>query len=198
MRIEEAKQIYGFQIKDYYARQRELAAKKEELAKKNSTTENEAAILELQYNAVNEKRQEYQNYMDKLQEQWTCVANMVSGQQEADAMADAANEQGKIMEVARRIMRGDKVPPYDEKKLMEYDWKLYSMAKSAAAMVEIQKKRKEHKSLWEDEEKKEYADPIEEANNTEAFSTGPEVVDVDTTMSNATAGFESVETDVEI
>ena len=136
--------------------------------------------------------------MDKLQEQWTSVANMVSGQQEADAMADAANEQGKIMEVARRIMRGDKVPPYDEKKLMEYDWKLYSMAKSAAAMVEIQKKRKEHKSLWEDEEKKEYADPIEEANNTEAFSTGPEVVDVDTTMSNATAGFESVETDVEI
>lgn len=198
MRIEEAKQIYGSQIKDYYARQRELAAKKEELAKKNSTTENEAAILELQYNAVNEKRQEYQNYMDKLQEQWTSVANMVSGQQEADAMADAANEQGKIMEVARRIMRGDKVPPYDEKKLMEYDWKLYSMAKSAAAMVEIQKKRKEHKSLWEDEEKKEYADPIEEANNTEAFSTGPEVVDVDTTMSNATAGFESVETDVEI
>ena len=102
------------------------------------------------------------------------------------------------MEVARRIMRGDKVPPYDEKKLMEYDWKLYSMAKRAAAMVEIQKKRKAHKSLWEDEEKKEYADPIEEANNTEAFSTGPEVGDVDATMSNATAGFEPVETDVEI
>ena len=198
MRIEEAKQIYRSQIKDYYARQRELADKKEELAKKNGTTENEAAILELQYNAVNKKRQEYQNYMDKLQEQWACVANMVSGQQEADAMAEAANEQGKIMEVARRIMRGDKVPPYDEKKLMEYDWKLYSMAKSAAAMVEIQKKRKAHKSLWEDEEKKEYADPIEEANNTEAFSTGPEVVDVDATMSNATAGFEPVETDVEI
>ena len=58
--------------------------------------------------------------------------------------------------------------------------------------------RKIEVQVREDEEKKEYADPIEEANNTEAFSTGPEVVDVDATMSNATAGFEPVETDVEI
>ena len=49
-------------------------------------------------------------------------------------------------------MHGDKVPAKDEKKLMEYDPKLYMMAKNAAAMLEM-RKRKEHKSLWEDEKK---------------------------------------------
>lgn len=52
-------------------------------------------------------------------------------------------------------------------------------------MLEIQK-RKEHKSLWEDEEEKEQVSATEEANNTEAFADGPEVVDVETTISNAT------------
>ena len=144
--------------------------------------QNEAAILELQYNAVSDKRQEYQDYMDKLSEQWANVANMVSSEQQGDAMADAAEELGKIMEVAKRIMHGDKVPATDEKKLMEYDWKLYSMAKNAAAMLEMQEKRKEHKSLWEDEEEKTYADPMEVADNTEAFADGPAVVDVETTL----------------
>ena len=47
------------------------------------------------------------------------------------------------------------------------------------------RKRKEHKSLWEDEEEKEQISATEEANNTEAFADGPEVVDVETTISNA-------------
>ena len=97
MKIGEAEQTYSFNIKNYFAKQRELAAKKRELDEKIKTTENgadvyknEAAILELQYNAVNEKRQEYQNYMDKLQEHWASGANMGSGERQTDAMADAA------------------------------------------------------------------------------------------------------------
>lgn len=189
MKIGEAKQTYGVQIKEYFNKQKELDAEKKALDRKIRTTENgavvfqnEAAILELQYNAVSDKRQEYQDYMDKLSEQWANVANMVSSEQQGDAMADAAEELGKIMEVAKRIMHGDKVPATDEKKLMEYDWKLYSMAKNAAAMLEMQEKRKEHKSLWEDEEEKTYADPMEVADNTEAFDDGPAVVDVETTL----------------
>lgn len=189
MKISEAKQTYGVQIKEYFNKQKELDAEKKALDRKIRTTENgavvfqnEAAILELQYNAVNDKRQEYQDYMDKLSEQWANVANMVSSEQQGDAMADAAEEQGKKLEVARRIMHGDKVPPYDEHKLMEYDWKLYSMAKNAAAMLEMREKQKEHKSLWEDEEEKRYEDPMEVADNTEAFAEGPEVVDVETTI----------------
>lgn len=192
MKIAEAKQNYGAQIKSYYAKQTELLTKKKELDQKIKNTEdgaaffqNEAVVLELQMNAVDAKRQEYQDYMDKLSEQWAGVANMVSSEQQGEAMADAAKEEAKIMEVARRIMKGDIVPAYDEQKLMEYDWKLYSAAKNIASMLEFQKKRKEHKSLWGDEEEKEYVDPMEEANNTEVFAEGPELVDVDVTVSEA-------------
>lgn len=185
MKIEEAKQIYGSQLKQYNIKHNEIDAQKQELEKKMRTTVNgtvvyqsEAATLELQSEAVSEKQKEYREYMDKLLEQWAAVANVVSSNEQSDAMADAADEQMKILKVARRLMNGDKVPAYDEKKLMEFDWKLYSMAKNMGAMLETNKKRKEHKSLWEDEEEKEYADPCEVADNTEAFADGPEVVDV--------------------
>ena len=177
MKIEDARVRYNVQIKTYYSKQKELYAQKQKLEEKIKTTENgaevykdESAILELQYSAVDEKRQEYQDYMDKLMEQWRMISDKIMN---------------KIMLVARRIMHGDKVPAKDEKKLMEYDPKLYMMAKNAAAMLEM-RKRKEHKSLWEDEEEKEQISATEEANNTEAFADGPEVVDVETTISNAT------------
>lgn len=57
----------------------------------------------------------------------------------------------KIMEIARRIARGDRVPLSDEKKLMEYDGDLYQMVK-AAALVNRNKDSKDHKALFEDED----------------------------------------------
>ena len=80
----------------------------------------------------------------------------------------------KIMEVARRIMRGAIVPASDEKKLMEYSEEIYQTAKSVGAMVRRQKKEK-YDSLWGDEEEKEYDDPREVAENAEA-ADGPEIV----------------------
>ena len=194
MKIGEARQTYNFQIKSYYAKQRELASQKQVLDEKIKSTENgaaiyknEAAILELQYNAVNDKRQEYQDYMDKLLEQQTSIMDMLASEQQADAMADSAREQAKVMEVARRIMHGDKVPAKDEKKLMEFDYKLYAMAKNTAAMLKLQKDRKEHKSLWEDEEKRENIDVNEAVENTEAFADGPEIVEVDEVIAASTS-----------
>lgn len=184
MKIEEARQTYNVQLKTYYDKQRELHRQRQELDEKIKTTENgsiiyenEAARLELQYNAVSEKRQEYQDYMNKLMEQWGNTFDKVVADQQADAYADAAKDMQKIMLVARRIMHGDKVPAKDEKKLMEFDYKLYAMAKSAGAMAKL-RDRKEHKSLWEDEEKKESLDAKEVADNTEVFADGPEVIDV--------------------
>ena len=85
MKIGEARQTYNFQIKSYYAKQRELASQKQKLDEKIKSTENgadiyqnEAAVLELQYNAVNDKRQEYQDYMDKLLEQQTNIMDMLA------------------------------------------------------------------------------------------------------------------------
>lgn len=73
-----------------------------------------------------------------------------SGNEEADAFEDMA----KIMEIARRISMGDKVPSKDEKKLMEFNPKLYQAAK-AAAMLHAGEKQRKHKSLFEEEEENE-------------------------------------------
>lgn len=74
-------------------------------------------------------------------------------------------ELAKVLTVARRIARGDKVPAKDEKKLMEYNFKLYMMSKNAA-MMSTAKKRKKYKSLWkEDEEKERLRHQLEDEKN---------------------------------
>ena len=197
MKIEDARVRYNVQIKTYYSKQKELYAQKQKLEEKIKTTENgaevykdESAILELQYSAVDEKRQEYQDYMDKLMEQWRMISDKIASKQQSDAMADQAKEMNKIMLVARRIMHGDKVPAKDEKKLMEFDKDLYIMAKNAGMMAQL-KERKKYDSLWEDEEKKEYEDPMEAADAEEAFADGPEVVSVESVMEAAIGEKES-------
>ena len=191
MKIDEARKLYSSQIKSYHEQQMVLAKQKKELEHKINMTPNgksvyanEAAVLELSIKAVDEKQTEYKDYMEKLLEQWSATANMVSAEQQGDAMEEYAEDLGKIMEVARRIMKGDIVPDSDEKKLMEHSMELYQAAKNIGAMVK-QKEREEHDSLWKDEEKKEYEDPMEVANNTEAFAEGPEVVEVADTMASA-------------
>lgn len=64
---------------------------------------------------------------------------------------DGFRDMAKLMEIARRIARGDKVPAKDEKKLMEFSPELYQIAK-AAAMLHANKKHKKHKSMFDDEE----------------------------------------------
>lgn len=196
MKIGEARKTYNVQLKSYNEQKYSLGKKKQELDEKIKNTkdgasiyQNEAATLELQYNAVSKKYEEYHAYMDKLLEQWSVELDKVAGEQQAEAMEDAAQEMGKIMLIARRIMHGDKVPPQDEKKLMEFDDKLYQMAKSAGAMAKYRDK-KEYDSLWDDEEKEEMPDAMEEADNTEAFADGPEIVDVADTIAQATVNID--------
>ena len=127
MKISEARQCYSAQIKAYREQQTELAKQKQELEAKINTTPDgknvyaeEAAVLELTRKAVEEKQNEYRAYMEKLTEQWAAVSNMVSAEQQGEAMAEYTEDLGKIMEVARRIMKGGIVPPADEKKLLDY------------------------------------------------------------------------------
>lgn len=196
MKIGEARKTYNVQLKAYNEQKCNLGRKKQELDEKIKHTKNgaeiyknEAATLELQYNAVSEKYNEYHSYMDKLLEQWSAEMNKIAGEQQAEAMEDAAQEMQKIMIIARRIMHGDKVPPQDEKKLMEFDDKLYQMAKSAGAMAKY-RDRKEYDSLWDDEEKEEMPDAMEEADNKDAFAEGPEIVDVADTIEQATVNID--------
>ena len=73
---------------------------------------------------------------------------MERSEEQEDAVLDLA----KVLEIARRISNGDKVPATDEKKLMEYSFKLYQVAKSAATLHK-DKKRKEYDALFEEDEK---------------------------------------------
>lgn len=187
MKISEARQLYNGQIRAYREQQTALAKQKQELEKKMASVEdgktlyaNEAATLELTIEAVKEKQTEYRDYMDKLLEQWSATANMVSAKQQGEAMEEYVEDLAKIMEVARRIMKGGIVPPSDEKKLMDYSMEMYQAAKNMGALA---KEREEYDSLWEEEEEeREVEDPMETADNAEAFAPGPAVVEVADTV----------------
>jgi len=191
MKIVEARQLYSSQIRAYQEQKSVLFKQQQELEQKINTTPdgktvyaNEAAILELTMKAVDEKQTEYQEYMNKLSQQWAATANMVSAKQQGEAMEEYVTDMGKIMEVARRLMKGAIVPPADEKKLMEYSMELYQAAKNMGAMAK-QKEKEEYDSLWEDEEApKECEDPMGVADNAEAFATGPDIVDVADTVAS--------------
>ena len=194
MKIAEARQIYSTQIKAYQEQHTALFKQKKELEEKMKFEENgtvtyanEAATLELTIKAVEEQKSKYQEYMDKLMQQWNAIANIEVAKQQGEAMEEGMVDLGKIMEVARRIMKGGIVPTTDEKKLMEYSMELYQAAKNIGALVK--KEKEEYDSLWEEEEEKATAeDPTEIADNTESFDSGPEIIEVADTM-------ESVETE---
>lgn len=170
MKTGEARGIYSSVLKSYNEQKFKLSKQREELKERMESTPDgktryadEAATLELKYNAVAEKQDEYQNYVNQLVAQWEGKFNSVVAKQQGEAAKDYGEEMGKIMTVARRLMHGDQVPMQDEKKLMEYDKDLYIMAKNAWNDGTVGKNAKSYDSLWEDEEKKEHEDPMEAA-----------------------------------
>ena len=201
MKIIEARQIYSAKMKEYHEQKKLLAKQREDLEKKSSLLPNgkeiyaqEAAILELSYDAVSEKYDEYHKYMEQLGMLHTSIANAEVAKQQGEAMEEYATDMVKLMEVARRIARGAKVPATDEKKLMEYSMELYMSAKNMA-MLAKQREKEEYDSLWEDEEEpEENVDPMEVADNTEVNLAGPALEDVAMTIENATAAAPVTET----
>ena len=142
--------------------------------------------MELTYNAVAQKQEEYQNYMDQLMEQWNMKHDAVATKENVEAEKEGFEDLRKIMEVVRRMTKGDNVPQSDEKKVMEYDKDMYQMAKSAQMVARMRRKdREDHDSLWEDEEERQREDPTESADGQEAFMDGPEIVSVEDTMASA-------------
>ena len=190
MKIAEARQLYSTQIKAYHEQHTALYKQKKELEEKMKSEENgtityanEAATLELSIKAVEEQKNQYQEYMDKLLQQWNGIANMEVAKQQGEAMEESMVDLGKIMEVARRIMNGGIVPPTDEKKLMDYSMELYQAAKNIGALTK--KEKEEYDSLWEEDEEKEAPqDPMEIADGAEVFADGPAIVEVADTMAS--------------
>lgn len=191
MKVGEAKILYQGQIKAYQEQKQLLTQQKKTLEEKMKySPENkelfaeEAATLELTIDALNEKQTEYQEYLNMLNQQWMGQVNALSAKQQNEAMEKYNKDLSKVMEVARRLMKGAIVPPTDEKKLMEYSMELYQAAKNIGSLAK-QKDRDKYDSLWkEKEDKSTPEDPVEVANSKEAFSSGPEIVDVADTMAS--------------
>lgn len=190
MKIKDAQMTYRTQVQAYQAQKTVIAKQQEELKKKMDATVDgsklfgeEAAVLQLTYDALDEKQNQYAEYLEALGEQSYTIQEMETAKQQGESAKEVGENMAKIMEVARRIMKGGRVPASDERKLMEFDDKLYQMAKNIGAMAKV-RKRKEYDSLWEDEEKKTAADPGEVAANTEVAAAGPEIITVEDTMAS--------------
>lgn len=189
MKIGEARQIYSAQLRSYQEQKLSLAKQRKDLEKKINATPNgkeiyekEGVALELSYNAVSEKYDEYQSFMEKLTELHTAYVNAEASKQQGEAMSEYTQDVAKLMEVARRIANGDRVPAYDEQKLMEFSMELYMSAKNLAVLNE-NKEKEEFDSLWKEEEAKtETPDPFEAADSKELSLDAPDIVDVSEVM----------------
>ena len=152
MKIRDAKQTYAAHRHEIWEK-REAVAKVLKEQEQHPLTSSafdrvelskELSLLDAQYDAV-----------DKALAGITAMETRVFGDEcsrrQAETQAKMAEEQGKIMEVYRRVASGAKVPAKDLQKLMDYDMKLYMAARQAALLA--QQNEKEYDSLWEDEEK---------------------------------------------
>lgn len=181
MKIGEAQKIYRAERQNLIDQRNALVKQRDELRKKNYGTEEEkklfseeAATLELSINEVTKKFDKNQEVLDSLTEQYVAVWNAEVARQQSDVMEDEAVNMAKVMEVARRIARGAKVPAKDEQKLMDYSMELYMAAKNMAIMNASNKEK--YDSLWDDEEEEpqEY-DPEGKAENAEVSIDLPEI-----------------------
>ena len=194
MKIGEAQQIYRDQVNAYRKQRTELSkqlmnvrTKMERMPgdeEQKKAYESEAATLQLTLDALDEKESEYQEYLDQLAERYAAYWNAEVADQQKEAGKEYAEERGKIMEVARRLMKGSIVPASDEKKLMEFSMDMYQMAKNIGAMVRQEKKEK-YDTLWGEEKKEEQSDPREVAKQADAGPGAPEIVDVGDTLASA-------------
>ena len=172
----------------YYQNRRELVDQLRSLSKQKEKAEasyrvtgdsrfsDQAATLELNIKETEKAFEENQAVLDSIAEQHAAIWNMEVSKQQGDAMKEEMENMGKIMTVFRRLANGDTVPLSDEKKLAEYDEKMYTMAKNMQTMArQPEKEHEDHDSLWEDEEKKEYPDPMEVADNSEYAGPLPDI-----------------------
>jgi len=195
----ELRNTYSYVHRDFNYTAYKLAVQKRELEEKINNTPNgeelfgkQAAVVEIKYEAVQEKLEEYNSFIASYMETWNQIFEKTNAESNAEAMKDYYDNLQKIMTVAQRMSHGDKVPGSDEKKLMEFDNKLYMAAKNAQMLAQL-KERKEYESLWEDDEKKEYADGMEVADNTETNLVGPEIFSAQEIMDAAVLDSASID-----
>ncbi len=150
MKIGDAWSKYHVQSQLYSNRKKELIKKRDTLIQSGMGDTEEARGVILELSGVTEQYEQARNAMGQIMDYAANLANMENTKQQAEAAKEYGDELAKILEVARRISKGGKVPPYDEKKLMEFSSEMYQAAKNAAMLHEMEEE--EYDSLWEEEE----------------------------------------------
>ena len=136
MKISEARASYNLYAKKLSDNKKSLIKKRDE-AKKNAEKTgdskylDDAATLELSIKELDEKSEDNQKVIDSIFLQWNLQFEAQQQKNSSENAKKTSAEVAKIMEVARRISSGAIVPASDEKKLMEYNDKLYYAAKQA-------------------------------------------------------------------
>lgn len=155
MKIGEAQKVYSARINELWNRKRELMKQQKENEKKQDYEANRGVVLEL--SSVDEQYDKMHEFMEQFSLYKMTLENMETAKKQGEAVKGAADDMAKCLEIARCISNGDRVPAYDEKKLMDYSFELY-MASKNTAMMNANKKHKDHDSLWKDEEDEKQGD----------------------------------------
>lgn len=176
MKINEATAIYSSKINEIRNRKNELLKTLDEALKANDSIKRDTVELSEELSELEEKYNKLHDFMEKLSERESLLHNAAVSKQQTEAMAKVNEDMIKCLEIARRISNGAKVPPSDERRLMEYDSELY-MASKSLAVLSKQKEKKEYDSLWEDEDENQQAsaDAAEIAGNAEVNMELPDV-----------------------
>lgn len=175
MKIGEASRVYSAQINKLRDQKNVLTAKKKAYEKGElNLTEEQAALLEKSIDRIELKYEKASEFMEGFGTYKTLLQNVETSKQQSDFMAEKAKEDAKCVEIMRRIARGDKVPPFDEQKLLNYNAEMYQIAKNMALLAENEKRR-EHDSLWDEEDEKPANEmsPDEVVDNMECSMTMP-------------------------
>lgn len=166
MKIRDAKQMYSAQLDMLRSKRQFLSRQLKDAEKAGSPADFDRVEISRELSRTGARYDALSRVMEGITAAESAVHDAESARQQGETMAKAAEDMVKIMEVYRRIASGAKVPSKDEKKLMDYDFKLYMAAKQAALMAE--RNKEEYDSLWEDEEKpEEQPDPSEVAGDAE-------------------------------
>lgn len=175
MKIGEASRVYSAQLNKLYSQKKELTAQKKAYEKGEiKMTEEQANSLLKSLDRIEIKCEKASDFMANFGTYKSLLQNAEASKQQNDYMAEKAEEDAKCMEIMRRIAHGDKVPAYDEQKLLSYNAEMYQMAKNMALLAEKEKQR-EHDSLWDEDDEKPANEmsPDEIVDNTECSMVMP-------------------------
>ncbi len=163
MKIGEARQVYSARIKALSEQRNFLYEQKKTLEDgKIEMTDEEVSELGKALDRVELSYDSASKTMERINTQRMLLQNAEGAERQGKTAAKQAEDYSKCLEVARRIARGDKVPPKDEHKLLKFSAEIYQTAKMMVAAARNEKAKK-HNSLWKDEDENQQPErPIDE------------------------------------